>query len=468
MRHSLFFFARVAVLILAAVWLAERPGTVSIDWQGWRVDTSVGILALAALLLAFLSIGLFRLWRLLRDGTGSFGRFRQAGRQRRGYQALSQGLLAVAAGDSVRAEKLAKKAKTLLDDPALPLLLSVQAAQLKGDQAAAAQGLEAMLALPETEFAGLRGLLTLANRAGNVHSAAELAQRALALQPRATWPALALLELEAREGHWTDATAALETALKTKAISKEDGRRHRAALLTERARLTAASHRQEEAGQLAQQAHDLDPALVPAAALLARLKAQSGDARGARRVLEQAWRSCPHPDLAAIWGEVDGPAPDSLTRVKRYEGLVALDECAVEGHLALATVSISARLWGQARNHLNIARERSPTVRVFRLFADLAQVERGDPLEVRDWQLRQAAADPDPAWICSGCGTVHPSWSASCRRCGGFNTIHWVQPVFAGGGSHPVSGTAAGGPALIGSALALPAPGSGDSRTAFR
>ena len=56
---------------------------------------------------------------------------------------------------------------------------------------------------------------------------ASLAQRAQVLQPKAQWPALTLLELEAKEGHWTDAEAALEKAVRAKAIPAADAPRHR-------------------------------------------------------------------------------------------------------------------------------------------------------------------------------------------------------------------------------------------------
>ncbi len=43
LRTLLWFVVAVAVM-LGAVWLAERPGTVTAEWQGWRLDSSVGAL----------------------------------------------------------------------------------------------------------------------------------------------------------------------------------------------------------------------------------------------------------------------------------------------------------------------------------------------------------------------------------------------------------------------------------------
>ena len=51
------WFAIAAVAMLLAVWLAERPGTVTAEWQGWRLDSSVGVLLVALVVLIGLCIG---------------------------------------------------------------------------------------------------------------------------------------------------------------------------------------------------------------------------------------------------------------------------------------------------------------------------------------------------------------------------------------------------------------------------
>ena len=42
----------VAVLVAAGVFFADHPGRVQIVWQGWQVETSVGVLVAAAILAA--------------------------------------------------------------------------------------------------------------------------------------------------------------------------------------------------------------------------------------------------------------------------------------------------------------------------------------------------------------------------------------------------------------------------------
>src|SRR5262249_5928657 len=67
------------------------------------------------------------------SGPRRIKRRRAADRQKRGLAALTQGMLAVAAGDSRAATRHARDAEGLLNAPPLTLLLGAQAAQLAGD-----------------------------------------------------------------------------------------------------------------------------------------------------------------------------------------------------------------------------------------------------------------------------------------------------------------------------------------------
>ena len=120
--------------MLGAVWLAERPGAVTAEFRGWRLDTSVGALVVGIVVLILVSIGLWLLYRWIVGAPGALLEGWGDSRRRRGYRELTQGLAAVAAGDGTEAQKHARKAEKLLAEPALTLLLSAQAAQLTGDR----------------------------------------------------------------------------------------------------------------------------------------------------------------------------------------------------------------------------------------------------------------------------------------------------------------------------------------------
>ena len=81
----------VAGLITAAIFFADHPGQVEIVWQGWQVDTSVGVLAVAAVLAGVAIALLFWLGSLILDSPRAFLRHRRERRRRAGYRALNSG-----------------------------------------------------------------------------------------------------------------------------------------------------------------------------------------------------------------------------------------------------------------------------------------------------------------------------------------------------------------------------------------
>ena len=163
----LLWSAAVVALMFGAAWLAERPGTLTAQWHGWRLDTNVGVIAMAMVLLMLLATTLWLLWRWIVGAPGALLEGWGESRRRRGYRELTQGLAAVAAGDGVEAQKHARKAEQLLSEPALTLLLSAQAAQLTGDRDGARRAFDAMLDDDQMAFLGLRGLIAQSLRDGD-------------------------------------------------------------------------------------------------------------------------------------------------------------------------------------------------------------------------------------------------------------------------------------------------------------
>ncbi|MBJ7418380.1 MAG: heme biosynthesis protein HemY, partial [Niveispirillum sp.] len=167
MRKSLIFFLKIGILVAAAVWLAQRPGRVTIEWLEHVIEMPVGIGAILVLLAAWIAATIGRLWRILRNGPGAFGRSRNARRREGGFRALAQGWVAASAGDADIAIKSAKAAEKLLREPSLTLPLSARAAELRGDAVAASTAYKAMLGKPATELAARRALLTQAMERGD-------------------------------------------------------------------------------------------------------------------------------------------------------------------------------------------------------------------------------------------------------------------------------------------------------------
>ncbi len=353
-------FALVAIVALAAaVFLADNPGRVEIVWHGWQILTSVGVLIAAAALAALAVALLLWLLSLILGSPGMFFRRRRERRRRAGYEALTRGMVAVAAGDPQEARRYARRAEALLAEPPLTLLLSAQAAQIGGDELAAKNFFTAMLDRPETEFLGLRGLLNQALREGDRDTARRLAARAAALRPTAAWAVASLFDLEARDGRWLAARDALDKAAKHHFIAADLASRHRGVILYELSCAAATEGDPRRAVTLAAQAQALTPDLAAPAAHHARLLLDAGRTGRARRAIERAWRTAPHPELAQAYGEI-GRDETPLARVARFGRLAAQNPSARESHLALADAALAAQLWGEARRHLERALAAEP------------------------------------------------------------------------------------------------------------
>ncbi len=427
MMRSLFLFLWIALLVFAAVWFARNPGRVAIEMQGLRIDMSLGILALIIALLAIIAAVVSRFWGAIRRAPGRFLDARRSGRQQRGYRALTQGMVAVAAGDVSEARRWARKADALLDEPPLTMLLSAQAAQLGGEEAAARRYFESMLDHKDTAFLGVRGLLMQAIKADDKPEALRLAERAYKLRPTTGWVIDQLFELQVESGLWVDANQTIGAAIRQKAIPAATARRRRAAVLLEQSRVAEAEGDSDAAASRAREALDLAPTLIPATVALAHLfKARGRAARGAK-LIEEAWARSPNPELATAYGQIIGET-DPLARVKRFQRLFSFRPDHPESHVALAAASLEAKLWGEARKHLTSAAGDAPTARICRMMAELEESEHGNTAQSRQWLARATTAAADEAWVCKDCGAVAGAWSALCGNCAAFDSLAWQAP----------------------------------------
>jgi HemY protein len=427
---------RILVYTFLAVWLGlictaayvlvQRPGEVSILWLGHEIHIKVWFVLVALIAATIVVVILWQLVRLIFGSPRQFVRARQDRRRRKAYRALTQGMVAVAAGDAVEAQRQAKLAGNLLNDPPLTLLLEAQAAQLGGDEKAATRYFRSMLDHPDAALLGLRGLLMQALKTGNDAAALGYARQAVTERPKTAWAVSTLLDLELRSAAWPQAEATLKRAEKLKVVEAVAARRIRAVLLTEQSRgatdLDAAIARLREAVKLA-------PDLVPARALLAATLTRAGRGREAARLIEHGWTASPHAELAAAYAQIE-PAEDALARARRFERLAGLNPTHPESRIALAGANLAAGLWGPARTELEkalteVGGEAAASQRLARLMAHLEEGEGADPAAARRWLIAAAAAPADPAWTCDRCGTIATTWAARCNHCHQFDSLVW-------------------------------------------
>jgi HemY protein len=429
MFRALWFIFILAVLATTAMWLADNPGQASVVWHGYVIKTSAAVLVSTIAVITVLSALMYRFWIFIRGFPAGISGLLGEGRRRRGYLALSRGMVAVAAGDPGEARRQAGWADDLLEEPSLTMLLSAQSAQLSGDEKSARKFFAQMLENPDTEFLGLRGLLNQATRNDDRYEALKWVRRAYQLKPENDWVARTMFDLASRAGLWQEADGALAVAVRKKQVDALEARHYRAVINHQLSMEAEASGDNSTALKLSKKASREEIGFVPAQIHLAHFLMFFGKQSKAVSTLESAWAITPHPEIArAYWLLND--ANDTMARMKAAHKLAAFNPKNLATKLMLANSALDAGLWGDARKNLEElgASDERVTSNYCQLMARLEEAQHSDMIAAREWLVRAAHADTDPSWVCQDCGNAADAWAALCGACGGFDKLQWRLP----------------------------------------
>jgi HemY protein len=433
------FVALVALLTLGAAYLMETGGGIrlAVANREFTLGPVQAVVAAIVLLIAvWLVLKLLGLllatFRFLNGDETAISRYFDRNRERKGFQALVEGMMAVASGEGKTALAKAAKAERYLGRPELTNLLTAQAAEVAGDTAKASEVYKRLLSDDRTRFVGVRGLMHQKIAEGDRETALKLAEKAFQMKPRHQEVQDTLLKLQSEAGDWAGARATLSAKARQGLLPRDVHKRRDALMALQEAR--GVTEGSIEAREAAIAANKASPDLIPAAVLAARGFIADGRPKYADRILKRAWDASPHPDLAAAFAEI---APDETpeARLKRFEGLLKLRPEHEEARLLRAELNLAAEDFPAARRALGDLAETHPTARALTI---MAAVERGEGAEdavVRGWLARAVTASRGPQWICDTCQTVHADWGPVCQGCGGFDTLSWREPK---GGAGPL------------------------------
>lgn len=432
--RSTFYFLLLAAAAWAGMVLLETPGSVEVVWG----DHAYAMRPLAAVFAAIvLMFALWLIWKIIGLGVAVFTFFFTGDRtalerywarraHKRGLAALSESLIALAAGDGKRASAKARRAEMLLDEPALTQIVNAQASLLAGEKHRARRYFEKLSADRDSEIAGIKGLLSMSMEEGDTDRALRLARRAFALQPRENGTLDALLGLQAQTGDWRGARDTLRAKAKAGHLPKDVAARREGVLLLADARLALADNEEERARSAALEAVRKAPSLAPAAALATELMARAGQARKAGRVAVDAWRHGPHPSIAAAFAAIH-PDESPEDRRLRFRTLTAAAPKHPETRMLEAELALAAGQFGAARKALGDLAEGAPTARACAIMAAIEKGEGAPEKVVRGWLARALTATRGAQWCCDNCGFIAPDFTPLCPNCDAFDTLTWRE-----------------------------------------
>ncbi|KAE9630821.1 heme biosynthesis protein HemY [Parasedimentitalea maritima] len=430
----LVFVALIALMAFGGGILMETAGGVQITVAGTEytfgaLQSVIALMVLVGLVWVFLKLMslLVATLKFLNGDDTALSRYFDKGRERKGYQALADGLMAIASGEGRLAMAKAARAEKFLQKPELTDLLTAQAAELSGDTKKAAEVYKRLISNQATRFVGVRGIMKQKLSEGDTETALKLAEKAIAMRPKHEEVQDTLLRLQAQAQDWAGARSTLATKLKTGTLPRDVFKRRDAVLA-----LSAAGAIVAEGATLQQQeqaiaANRLSPDLVPAAAMASRAHIAKGKKRNAAQVLKKAWGAQPHPDLAHAFAEIE-PEETAQQRVSRFAQLAKLQPQHDETKLVMAELHIVAEDFPEARRVLGDLFERAPDARALTLMAAIERGEGASDAVVQGWLARALNAPRGPQWICDSCHHIHAHWAPVCEHCSSFDTMTWTTP----------------------------------------
>lgn len=431
------FLALVAAAAIGAGYLLELDGGVRIVMAGLELNLTpltavVALLVLVVAIWVFLKLAslVIAILKFINGDETAISRYFDRNRQQKGYQALSEGMMALASGEGELAMAKASRAERYLRKPELTNLITAQAAEMSGNRRKAEEVYKRLLKNEKTRFVGVRGILKQKLAEGDTDTALKLAETAFALKPKHSEIQDTLLKLQAQNEDWSGARKTLNAKLKHGSLPRDVHKRRDAVLALSEARDVFDEGKDIEAREAAIEANRLSPDLVPAAVLAARGYIEKGSKRYAVRVIKKAWDARPHPDLAAVFAEIE-PDETAEARLKRFAKLLKVHPEDRETKLLEAELQIAAEDFPAARRALGDLTEVDPDARALTIMAAVERGEGASDAVVKGWLARALSAPRGPQWVCDNCHHIHAEWVPACDNCQSFDTLSWTAPPAA-------------------------------------
>ncbi|MEL6808927.1 MAG: heme biosynthesis HemY N-terminal domain-containing protein [Pseudomonadota bacterium] len=433
----IFFVCAVAALALGAGYLLEAEGglTVVVGGREYPFGPLESVIALIALVIV-IWIGLKLLgllvavWKFLNGDETALTRYFARNKAAKGFDALAEGMMALASGEGRVALAKAEKADRYLNRPELTNLLTAQAAEMAGDRKKAEETYRKLVQSEATRFVGVRGIMKQKLADGDTDTALKLAEKAFALKPKHEDTQDVLLKLQAADEDWAGARKTLSAKLRHGSMPRDLHKRRDAVLALSEAKQVFEEDQTIEAREAAIAANKQSPDLIPAAVMAAQGFIEKGQKKYATRVLKKAWEAQPHPDLAAAFAAIE-PDETPAARLKRFGQLGRLHPDNPETKMLMSELNIAAEDFPAARRALGDLFETDPTIRSATLMAAIERGQGASDAVVQGWLTRALSAPRGPQWVCDNCQHIEGEWTPICNNCGAFDTLTWKRPPSA-------------------------------------
>ncbi|MBT4879978.1 MAG: tetratricopeptide repeat protein [Alphaproteobacteria bacterium] len=385
MLRGLFLFFKLGLIAAVAVWIASNPGMVSVQWLGYQMDTSVGVL-ISGVLALMLVFGLF-IWLLksLIKFPSTVSLAYRSRQLKKALDALVEGGIAFIAGDEKETLKQAQRMNITRATAIYGLWFQARLAVRAGNREEAMALFTRMGQMPEGEFMSLRGFTKLALLEGKKATALQYAEKAYAIYPTSPWVLKTLFHLYLEKKSFDRAELMLDQWKARKGKEKDLKNDLKSSLYFEKAQQENMSL--DSKLDLLGAGFDLAPQNASLAEAYAKCLQDSSKSKKAQKVLEKCWELSQDYNVAQAYISL-APVGRSIEQYTLAQKLMALTPASKFANIIIAEAALKAKLWGEARAHLKKIPSVQETPYIYELWAKLEEAEKESPEVVAKWRDR--------------------------------------------------------------------------------
>ena len=375
----------------------------------------------------FLNFGIAVIQFLSGDET-AITRYLNKSRQSKGNKALASALISLYEGDSVEALVHSSKAKKLLKNDKISLLINAQIAKKSGNSKLALESYKKLLGQKDTRLVALSGIVSEKIKAGEFKIALELSKKNVELHPKNISSTNTLFNLQIQEKDWQGAVTTLQIKKKLEKLPRNVFLQQEAILIFEAAQEKYEQGFTQEALAATLVAVRQYPSFVAALGFLTELENISGNKKRIEKLLQKGWALFPHPDIVKSYSSLV-KNESSEKRLKRFEPLIQVNESDPQTIILKAELFLATGDFTKAKELVSLLANNNPDNYILTLMAAVERAAGGTDKVVREWLTKAVYAPKSSAWICNECGS-QSEWVSICQSCERFNSMRWVRPPY--------------------------------------
>ena len=423
MLKILFIFITLTLTGFITIWFKKDPGTISIIWQGWLIESSIPIISTLILLLFSIILLLFFVSKRIIFFPKSLNKSLNNRRKIKADTAIIKGFAAKNMGEIRLARNYSNQAKFLNNTP-LKLLLDSEINNYYGNNAKSIELHKNMLKHPETLLMSIKKVTTQHINNKDIKNAIKTINMSPKSKYTPKWFFYASLQLNILDNNWGQVTNCIKNINKYTDTNKDSIK-----LIKSKIFLHKALEYNKNTDKILESKDidtslKFDPSFAPAIVLKARLLYKKDKELGLAYI-QKSWKKYSHPDISNYLINIlhNEPRHKSLKIIK---ALIILDNDTYN-NAALVKAALQIEAWPLARQAISLIPEKYWTKSIYLMMADLDKKEHGDNNKYKYWLEKSQNAILDFSWGCTSCSYISGKWVLICPKCSSLDSIHWQK-----------------------------------------